>query len=106
MNAAPPTVDLVLLGGGHTHVEVLRRFAMQPMPGVRLTVLSRDAETPYSGMLPGLVAGHYDYDDVHIDLEVVPSLSWDERTGKFRRLVSQIGPPQDLAQEPQPAHAQ
>jgi len=68
MNAAPPTVDLVLLGGGHTHVEVLRRFAMQPMPGVRLTVLSRDAETPYSGMLPGLVAGHYDYDDVHIDL--------------------------------------
>ena len=60
--------DLLIVGGGHSNVEVLRHYGMKPEPGVRITVVAREPHTPYSGMLPGYLAGKYSWDEIHIDL--------------------------------------
>ncbi len=59
---------LVLVGGGHSHVEVLRRFGMMGAPPCNLTLVARDMLAPYSGMLPGFIAGHYRHAECHIDV--------------------------------------
>ncbi len=64
----PLTQDLVLIGGGHAHALVLRKWGMLPLPGARLTVINPGPTAPYSGMLPGFVAGHYSRDELDIDL--------------------------------------
>lgn len=62
------TRQLVLVGGGHAHVAVLKSFGMSPLPGLRLILVSDHWDTPYSGMLPGHIAGHYDRDEAYLDL--------------------------------------
>ncbi|WP_170572646.1 selenide, water dikinase SelD [Ruegeria atlantica] len=64
----PLTRDLVLIGGGHTHALVLRKWGMNPLPGARVTVINPGPTAPYSGMLPGFVAGHYNRSELDIDL--------------------------------------
>ena len=65
-----PRADLVLVGGGHAHVQVLRRLAMRPIPGVRLTLVVDVPEAVYSGMVPGCVAG--DRSAAEASIDVVP----------------------------------
>lgn len=66
--ATPFTRDLTLVGGGHAHALLLRRWAMRPVPGARLTLVTPSPYAAYSGMLPGLIAGLYAPDEIFIDL--------------------------------------
>ena len=69
MNKPDPIArELLLVGGGHSHVIVLRMLGMNPIPGLQITLVSPSKRTAYSGMLPGMVAGHYKEDEIHIDL--------------------------------------
>ena len=64
----PLTKEIVLIGGGHTHALLLRAWGMDPLPGARLTLINPNPTAPYTGMLPGFVAGHYRLDELEIDL--------------------------------------
>ena len=65
---APLSRDLVLIGGGHAHALVLRRWGMRPLAGARVTLIDPLPAVPYTGMLPGHVAGHYAMEELEIDL--------------------------------------
>jgi len=65
--AGAERLELVLVGGGHAHLQVLRRWMMRPVTGVRLSVVLDRAEAVYSGMLPGFVAGDYGAREIEVD---------------------------------------
>jgi len=64
----PSSQRLVLIGGGHAQVEVLRQWAQHPVPGTELVLIAAELQTPYSGMIPGVIAGHYPVETAHLDL--------------------------------------
>ena len=70
----PLISDLVLIGGGHAHVHILKMAGMEPLKstlqqnGIQITLISSTTLTPYSGMLPGYISGHYSSHDIHLDL--------------------------------------
>ncbi len=59
---------LLLLGGGHAHLQVLRDFARERAAGAEVLLVSAHERQFYSGMLPGLVAGRYRADECAIPL--------------------------------------
>ena len=61
---------LLLAGGGHSHALVLKRWAMRPeqRPKQSITLVNRSSTALYSGMVPGLIAGLYQRDELAIDL--------------------------------------
>jgi selenide,water dikinase len=62
---------LIIAGGGHAHVHVLRSLAMRPEPGLRVTVISPSSYATYSGMVPGVLAGQYGLREAQIDVRAL-----------------------------------
>ena len=58
---------LVLAGAGHAHALLLKAWERRPPPSVELVLVSPNALAPYSGMVPGWLAGHYRYEDICVD---------------------------------------
>ncbi len=60
--------DLVLLGAGHSNIEVLNQLGKKAIKGVRVTIINNRYEATYSGMIPSYIEGNYDWKDINIDL--------------------------------------
>lgn len=74
-HSAPARKRLVLLGGGHSHLAVLMSLANDPVPGLDVTLVSRDIDTPYSGALPARLCGRAQEDDFLIDLRPLAQMA-------------------------------
>jgi selenide,water dikinase len=59
---------LLLIGAGHAHLAALKSLAQKALYGARVTVVTPWPEQIYSGMLPGLIAGHYRLEEVLVDV--------------------------------------
>ena len=64
---------VVLVGGGHTHALVLAALRRTPLKGAQVVLVNPGPAAPYSGMLPGFVAGHYTRSALEIDLDALCS---------------------------------
>lgn len=71
---------ILLVGAGHAHLNVLRSFAKEALYGARVTLVTPRARQIYSGMLPGVVAGHYRLDEAQVDIEALCSRAYVEFT--------------------------
>ena len=68
MSRTPIIKHLVLVGGGHSHLAVLKRLGMDPLPGLTVTVITAEVVIPYSGALPNYISGHSSIDEMQLDL--------------------------------------
>ncbi len=59
---------LVLVGGGHAHVEVLRQLALNPPMDMDIALFDPSPSVWYSSMIPGVIAGHYDAHHAKVNL--------------------------------------
>ncbi len=62
---------LLLVGGGHAHVEVLRHLSIRPVPGWETILVSREERAVYSGLVPAFAAGQIAEEEIGIDLQAL-----------------------------------
>lgn len=77
---------LVLVGGGHSHLEVLRRLSLRPRTDLETVMLTPERHAIYSGMIPGVIAGDYAPEHCRVDLAALA-----RRAGARLQLASAIG---------------
>ena len=75
---------LVLVGAGHAHARVLADWVEAPVPGAELCIVSPSPLAPYSGMVPGWLAGHYDFNEICIDFAALAE------TGGVRLVIDEV----------------
>lgn len=63
-----PIKKLLLAGGGHAHIGLLRRLRTKRPDHLNIAMISEQSQSLYSGMLPGWMAGHYSLSDISIDV--------------------------------------
>jgi selenide,water dikinase len=81
---------VLLIGAGHGHLVVLRSLAEKPLYGARITLVSPYAKQLYSGMLPGVLAGHYRRAQAQIDVATLAERAYVEfEPAKVRELDTQ-----------------
>ena len=72
MNMEKTKKKLVLVGGGHAHLQVikaLRNNNNHDNEGWEVTVVDVQTHASYSGMIPGCVAQWYKEEETQIDLQ-------------------------------------
>jgi pyridine nucleotide-disulfide oxidoreductase family protein len=67
----PAETQLLLVGAGHVHLEILRRLALEPTPELETTIVSLEERHFYSGMTPGYLAGQYTAADITSDVQAI-----------------------------------
>ena len=61
----------MLVGAGHVHLEILRRLALESVPGLETSIVSLEERQVYSAMTPGYLAGQYTFDDISADVPTI-----------------------------------
>jgi len=59
---------ILLIGAGHAHLAILRGLKKEALASARLALVAPRASQIYSGMLPGVIAGHYRRGEAEIDV--------------------------------------
>ena len=85
--------EFFLVGGGHANINLIKEFGMRPIDGVRLNLITDVMHAPYTGMLPGYVSKHFDFESSHIDLN---RLCTNNNVRLFHSYVEKIQPNEQL----------
>ena len=63
------TKQLILIGGGHANVQVLKKLCRNNIKGLHTILISENFEATYSGMTPGFIHEDFSKEEISIDLQ-------------------------------------